>query len=148
MQLYNANSVYNKQVVTAHVYGEISVGETPDRLLYIDSSTGLEYTGPIDWGNIPRGTVYDEDWYIKNNSSTLTANNTTLDFEALYLSSATFYTLSTGVGWSTSLGPISTIGASSRWPSTNSLTVRCNPPSTAELGLHAARIVMATSSWS
>lgn len=148
IRIQNVSTNHSQRMSRMHVYGKISAGETPDRMLYINTSTGLEYTNPIDWGNIPRGTIYDEDFYIKNNSSTLTANNTNLDFEALYLSSVTFYTLSTGVGWSTSYGPISTIGASSRWPPSNSLTVRCDPPSTAELGLHAARIVMNTSSWS
>jgi hypothetical protein len=135
-----------------HVYGTIAAGSTTDRLLYISQSTGLTYTGPIDWGDIPRGTVYDEFFYIKNNSSTETATNTTLSFESLYLGSDAFYTLSTGVGWSTGYGPIATLAAGARFPTTSDsptyLTVRCDPPSTAPFGLHAARMVMATSSWS
>lgn len=131
-----------------HLYGEISSGYTPDRLLYINNTTGLEYTGPIDWGDIPRGAVYDEEWYIKNNSSTLAAVNTTISRESLYLNSHLFYTFSTGVGFADTLGPVASITAGSRWPPSNALTIRNDPPSTASLGLHAARIVLDTSSWS
>lgn len=131
-----------------HIYGEIAAGYTTDRLLYIDNSTGLEYATPIDWGDTPRGTTYDEDWYIKNNSSTLTANNTNVTIGGLYGGSDSWHTLSTGVGFSTGLGPISTIGPSSRWPASNPLTVRLAVPSTGSFSAHAARIVMDTSSWS
>jgi hypothetical protein len=37
-----------------HVYGEISAGETPDRLLWIDEITGLEFNLPIDLVHVRR----------------------------------------------------------------------------------------------
>lgn len=135
-------------LTSLHIYGEIAAGQTPNRLLYIENSTGLEYTLPIDWGDIPRGAVYEEEWYIKNNSSTQTANNTTISRESLYGNSHLFYTFSTEVGYSDTLGPVTSIAAGSRWPPSNALVIRNDPPSTANLGLHAARIVLDTSSWS
>jgi len=56
------------------IYGEISSGETPDRLLYIDDRTGLEFGTPHDYSNRPRGMAQDVSMRIKNNSGTLTAS--------------------------------------------------------------------------
>lgn len=131
-----------------HLYGEISAGETPDRLLFINVATGLEFTVPQDWGDIPRGTTHDKTIRIKNNSSTLTANTITLSFEDLYLGSSSWYTIKeTGGSFSTTLG-ITSIAAGVTYPTpSNVITIRKATPDDETLGLHAARCKATTTSW-
>lgn len=132
--------------VAAHLYGEISPGETPDRLLFIDEGTGLEFTLPEDWGDVPRGSSEDRTWRIKNNSSTLTANTVQYTVEALYLGSASWYTHTLPGGASyqatqqiASIAPSTTTGL---------ITTRRVTPGGEALGLHAARAYLNTASWS
>lgn len=123
----------------AHIYGEISPGETPDRLLFIDEATGLEFTAPIDFGDIPRGGSEDFTFRLRNNSASLTINNIQYTAESIYESSGDWYTF-TLPGGSTyqatrqvaSLAPSTTTGL---------ITGRRITPGAEALQTHAGRIV-------
>lgn len=131
-----------------HLYGTLAAGVTPHRLLFIDTATGLEFTGPIDWGDVPRGTVHDRTLRIKNNSTTQTASTVTLSFEDLYLGSSSWYTIKeTGGGFASTLA-ISEILPSATYPAgTDVITVRKTVADDEELLIHAARLKAATQSW-
>lgn len=129
-----------------HVYGDITPGETPDRLLFIDEATGLEFTASRDYGDIPRGGSEDVTWRIKNNSASLTASTIQYTTEALYLASGAWYT-HTLPGGSTyqssrqvaSLAPATTSGL---------ITTRRITPGDETLGLHAGRTYLNVGTWS
>lgn len=81
-----------------HVYGEIAAGETPDRLLFIDEGTSLEFVLPIDYEEMPRGSAEIRQFRLLNNSTVagnnLTINTIGVSMEDQYLDSADWYTLS------------------------------------------------------
>lgn len=131
-----------------HLYGSINSAYTPDRLLFIDNDTGLEYDAPQDWGDVPRGTVLSHDIKMKNNSSTLTANTITLSFEALTGTSNTWYQIKeTGGAYGSTLN-ITSIAAGATYPAAaNVITVKLDVGDTAQFGLQTARIRAATTSW-
>lgn len=128
-----------------HLYGEISAGQTPDRLLFIDDATGLEFTLPIDYGNVPRGSSADRLIRLRNNSAAKTANTIQYTAQSLYLNSAAWYT-ATLPGGSTfqstqqlaSLAPATTSGL---------ITLRRVVPNTEDLGVHAARLYANVDTW-
>lgn len=130
-----------------HYYGEISAGQTPDKLIFINEDTGLEFTGPLDWGDVPRGTILDHDIRVKNNSGSLTASDTDLTLEALTGSSNSWYTLSDSGGAFGSSLNISSIAAGATYPAANTITVRLTVADAEGLSLQAARIRMFTNSW-
>ena len=142
----NSSSTARPFLRRAHWYGEISSGETPDRILFLDpDNSDVEFTKPIDYGDVPRGQSQDRDVKLKNNSGTLTANTNTVSFDDLYLGSSAWYTVSDdgGSNFYTSrdvgnLGP----GA------TKSIIVRQIIPGAATVGVHAARTEVVTTSWS
>lgn len=140
---HSADFVYRWQ--STHIYGVISPGQTPDRLLFIDEATGLTFTKDQDWGNVPRGSSQDKTLRLKNNSATLTANTISYSVDALTGTSAGWYT-HTAPGGSTfaasqniaSLAPTVTSGL---------ITTRRITPAGAVLGLHAARLYATTATW-
>jgi len=81
-----------------HIYGEIAAGETPDRLLFIDEATSLEFVLPIDYEEKPRGSAEVRQFRLKNNSTVagnnLTINTIGISMEDQYLDSADWYLLS------------------------------------------------------
>jgi hypothetical protein len=128
-----------------HIYGDITPGETPDRLLFIDEATGLEFTAAKDWGNVPRGGSEDLEWRIHNNSATLTATTIQYSAEALYLGSAAWYTHTLPAGATfqatrqvASLAPATTSGL---------ILTRRITPAGETLGPHAARLLLNVASW-
>ena len=54
---FGGASTSNQRLEHWHIYGEISAGETPDRLLWFDDSDDLEFSLPIDYGDVPRGSA-------------------------------------------------------------------------------------------
>lgn len=118
------------------IFGVISAGETPDRILFVNDVTGLEFTKPMDWGDVPRGTTLDWDIYLLNNSSTLAANTMTLDFVTLYDDSDTWYTIKENPGGSfATTAAITSIAASARYPAADTFTVRLFVPNDAVLAI-------------
>jgi hypothetical protein len=60
----------------AHLYGEKAAGQTPDDIIFIDHDTtpGVEYTAPEDFGDQPLGTTVVRQFRVKNASASKTAN--------------------------------------------------------------------------
>lgn len=124
-----------------HIYGEISPGETPDRLLFIDEDTGLEFALPVDYGDVPRGSARDFEWRLKNNSAVagnnLTINTIQFTAESLYLNSGSWYTHSVGgdaFAGTKSIASLAPEAASSL------IVTRQIIPVNEVLGVHAGRI--------
>lgn len=131
---------------TTHLYGEIASGETPDRLLWVDNATGLEFALPIDYGDIPRGSAEDYDVKLRNNSGSLTASSVQCTVEDLYLGSSGWYVLKeAGGSFASTLALLSSIGSGSDSPV---ITLRRNTPDDETLGLHVARMYANVGSWS
>lgn len=144
----------NTNVLTAeahfahiHVYGDKSTGATPDRLLFIDNDTGLEFTAPLDWGDVPRGTTLTHEIKVKNNSATLTANTIVLDFEALTGPSDTWYTMSDSGGAFGGTLNITSIAPTASYPAANTITIKLTVGNAENLGLQASRLQASTVSW-
>lgn len=124
-----------------HLYGEISPGETPDRVLFIDESTGLEFDLPVDFEEVPRGSAREWEFRLKNNS-TIAGNNLTLNTvqftaEDLYLTAAPWFTFSVGGDAFQSTKMISSLAPEA---SSALITGRQTIPTTEVVGVHAARI--------
>jgi len=68
-------------VILLHLYGQKVAGQTPDDIIYIDHDTtpGVEYQAPEDFGNRPIGTTVTRQFRVKNTSATKTAN--TIDIQ-------------------------------------------------------------------
>lgn len=131
------------------IFGKISAGETPDRILFVNDVTGLEFVKPMDWGDVPRGTTLDWDIYLLNNSTTLAANTMTLDFVTLYDDSDTWYTIKENPGGSfATTANITTIAASARYPAADTFTVRLFVPNDAVLAIVEAILELSpAASW-
>lgn len=132
------------------IFGVISAGETPDRILFMDDSTGLEFTTPMDWGDVPRGSVLTWDIYLKNNSATLQANTMTLDVKTLYNSSDTWFDLSDAGGAYGDTVSITSMAAGARYPTgSDTITVRLTVPNDQPLGVYESFLELtAPASWS
>jgi hypothetical protein len=135
-----------------HWYGVIADDANPDRLMFIDDDTGLEYDEVQDWGDIPRGSVHDKEIYLYNNSATLSATSNVITFEGLYEDSYSWYTImdngSTAPAFSTSITVDGPISPGTRYPSTDTLTLRLTVDPDENLGPAAARLKLATGDWS
>ena len=136
-----ANYSGYSRLYAVHVYGEISPGETPDRLLFIDEATGLEFAAAKDYGDTPRGSARDFSFRLKNNS-TVAGNNVTLNTiqvtaEDLFLGSGAWYTFSYGGG-----AFQGTIQIASLAPEATSQLIVCRQiiPTDETLGPHAGRV--------
>lgn len=138
------NLTGNASWFTQHIYGEIAPGQTPDRLLFIDGTSGLEYSLPIDFGDVPRGSAQDTTWKLRNNSASFTASTVQVTAESLYLASGNWYTFSEGGAFQSTLPLASGIGPGADSPT---LTLRRIIPDTETVGLHAARIQASVGSW-
>ena len=133
----------------AFLFGMISAGETPDRILFIDNYTGLEFTLPMDWGDVPRGSVLEWDIYLLNNSSTLTANTMTLDMKTLYNASDGWYQMKvTGGGFGDTIA-ITSMAPGARFPTgTDIITVRLSVPQDQPLSIYEAFLELSpAASW-
>ncbi len=136
------NDSYNWRAV--HLYGTIAAGETPDRLLYVDKDSGLEWTLPLDYGDVPRGAARDDTFELKNNSSSLAANTVQITGEALYGAMGSWLTFSEGGSYSATLSLASSISSGSTSPT---ITVRRDIPGTNAVGPFAGRIQTSVASW-
>ncbi len=134
------------QVAAYHIYGEISPGETPDRIIIIDELTGLDFALPKDYGDIPRGSSEDFELRLKNNSAGLTANTVQYTAEDLTGGSGGWYTFTLPAGSTyAATQQIASIAAAT---TTGIITARRITPGAEGLDLHAARLYANTASWS
>lgn len=129
-----------------HIYGTISPGETPDRLLWLDEATGLEFTAPRDYGDRPRGSSLDYELRLRNNSATLTANTIQYTAEDLFLGSAAWYTWTLPAG--STFQSVRSIASLAPATTTGLIVLRQIIPGTTVPQHYAARARAAVSSWS
>jgi hypothetical protein len=112
----------NNMLHAFHLYGSISAGENPDRLILCDGTGAAVTDGAyFDFGDSPRATIATKPFRIKNNSALLTAHSVTVSFEALSPGSPTNlgqfdFSTDGGTTWMTSqnigsLGPGATTSA-------------------------------------
>lgn len=81
------------RISATHLYGEISPGETPDRLLFLDTENGdAEFTKILDFAEIPRGQTQTRTFKLVNNSASKTINTIQVTAEDLYLNAGGWYT--------------------------------------------------------
>ncbi len=125
----------------AHLYGEKVAGQTPDDLIYIDHDTtpGIEYTAPEDFGDQPLGTTVVRQFRLKNTSATKTANAINVQ-----CNDSDFAISTDGVTW------VVTISIASLGPGAQSATmyVRCTTPAPGNLlGPRFGRIVTTVASY-
>lgn len=100
-------------VLSLHLYGTISTGETPDRLLFLDTAASdAEFVKPIDQGDIHRGQTIIRTFKLKNNSSTKSINTVQVTGDDLYAAAGDWYTFSLdGVSYQGTLNTIGNIAA-------------------------------------
>lgn len=125
----------------AHLYGEKVAGQTPDDLIYIDHDTtpGVEYAAPEDFGDQPLGTTVVRQFRLKNASTSRTANSINVQ-----CNDADFAISTDGVTW------VVTITIASLGPGAQSSTmyVRCTTPAPGNLlGPRFGRIVTTVASY-
>jgi hypothetical protein len=127
-----------------HIYGTITPGDTPDRLLFLDTdNSDIEFTRPLDYGNVGRGSTNIRLVKVKNNSSTLTANTVQITAEALVDGSSAFTYSTDGVNdqGTKALGNIGPGG-------TANLYIHFALTDSFVLGLYEARTKASVASWS
>lgn len=73
----------DRTVYGVHLYGSISAGQTPDRLIFTDRLGNPLGGAFFDWGDVPQGSSADKLFAIKNLSTTKTASSITISIEAL-----------------------------------------------------------------
>lgn len=128
-----------------HVYGRITPGETPDRLIFLDTeNVDSQYTVLIDYGDLPRGQTKTYTIKIKNNSTSLTANTVQLIADALSGNSDQWYSFSVGGGSYVTTAQLGAVGPGG----TVLVTYKQAIPDAEVLGLHAARFKVNQASWS
>ncbi len=148
------NGATSQDVAAIHVYGLISSGETPDRILFLDEDTGLEFgTGGstpdiMDFGDRPRGSIIDHEFRVRNNSTVagnnLTATTIVLTREAQHGDMDMWMTYDLDGG-----GFMTSETVTSLAPETNSalLTMRLDIDDAAVLFVWAARTRVAVTTW-
>jgi hypothetical protein len=138
---------------TLHLYGNISAGQTPDRLRFwhptldepLDDNTSADGSW-LDFGDTTQGTTADKTFRVKNNSSTLTANSINITTAAPTDTSPTLpsqFTFSDGGAFATSLN----VGNLAPGAFSNVITIRRTTPSNAVLSLWWARVTADPGSW-
>jgi hypothetical protein len=130
----------NDSIYALHLYGNISTGETPDRLRLWHPTLDQEVDGDyFNWNDIQRGSSGTKQFRVKNNSSTLTASAITVAVEALTDTSPTVvgqHSLDISSIASLAPGVISSV-----------ITLTRTTPLNAILSIWAARVVAAAGSW-
>lgn len=148
------NGSTSQDLAAMHVYGLIASGQTPDRLLFLDEATGLEFGSGgstpdiMDFEDRPRGSIEDHEFRLRNNSTVagnnLTATTNVLTREALEGPMAAWMTYDEAGG-----GFMTSETVTSLAPETNSglLTMRLDIPDAAQIFVWAARTRVATTTW-
>lgn len=137
---------YSNFILAVHLYGKITAGETPERLLFLDDEdpSDTEFATDLDWGDTPRGTNRMKTLLIKNNSSTLTANTIQITAEDLSWDMADYYDYSKdGKVWSAVEVTVSSLAAGA----TQRVYVRQKLGSVVTLHAAAARLYTNVASW-
>ncbi len=120
-----------------HIYGTISPGETPDRIIFLDTENAdQEFTKVLDFAEVPRGQTTTRTFKIKNNSSSKTINTVQVTAEDLYLNAGDWYEFGDdGVNYQATF----TVGNMTNG-SEETIHLKQIVPPAETLGLQAARI--------
>ena len=124
-----------------HIYGEKAAGETPHDIIFIDHDTtpGVEYAAPEDFGDRPLGTSVVRQFRVKNVSPTLTANSINIQ-----CNDSDFAISTDGVTWVVTIN-IASLAAGAE---SATLYMRNTTPAPGNpLGPRFARIVAIVGSW-
>lgn len=127
-----------------HLYGTIAPGETPDRLIFLDTSLGdSAFVKPLDYGDVPRGQTSVRTIKVINNSAGISFSNVVLTALDLVLDGADHFSFSLNdiVYVDTAGGGLAldTIGPGS----TKTVYVKQSVPTGAATGLRAAYFQLA-----
>jgi len=143
-----------RRMRSCHIYGMIAASETPDRILFLDDATGLEFaisgSAPEtqDWGDRPRGSILDWDIRLRNNSAVagnnLTANTVIISAEELTGSSGGWYSFSDD---GSSFATTETVTSISPEANSGVLNVRQTLDEADSPGLQTARLKVTVASW-
>ncbi len=128
-----------------HLYGAMSPGETPDKLIFLDpDNLDVEFSLPLDFGDVPRGQTQTDTFKIKNNSGSLTANTVQVTAEDLFDGSGSWYTYSDD-----DITYVATLSLGNIGPGGTSLVhLKQIVPDAQVVGVYAARTRATTASWS
>lgn len=144
----NGQSSNQFQPCVVHLYGEITAGQSLDRLLLwhptLDERVSPAY---FDWGDVPRNTTATRDFRVKNVSGAKTANTVRVAMEALSDSAPSApgqHALSLSGGTYLAQQTISTLAPGEISPV---LTLRRITPANAQLSLTAFRVFSEAASW-
>jgi len=146
IRIDRVNGGDNLYVRKFHVYGDLSSGETPNKLHiwdpYLDQEVDAAY---FDRGNAPEGTTQDIIFRVKNTSSTLDAEDITVSTDALTVSAEPeVLTLSDdGSTFASSINITSLVAGDI----SDICTLRRALPSDATLGLATFRLIASAVSW-
>jgi len=131
----------NQEVAIAHIYGEKAAGQTPEDLIFIDHDTtpGVEYAAPEDFGDMPLGTTATRQFRVKNTSATKTAN--TINIQC---NDSDFVISTDNATWVVTIN-ITSLAAGAE---SSTMYVRCTTPAIGSfLGPRHARIVATVASY-
>ena len=134
---------------TIHLFGEISTGQNPDRLI-LWHPTLDERVGPahFDWGDTPRSTTADKTFRVKNNSSTLQANGVRVATEVLTDATVSLLTQHAFSLDGTNFAAEQTIGDLAAGAISGTVTLRRTTTADAQLSAWALRVFSDATSWS
>ena len=141
----NENNAYG--VRSLHIYGTISPGETPHKLVYLDpTDSDNEFTDAYDYGDIERdATDYEFTFKVKNDSGSKTATTIQLTAEDIDDGSDAWYTLSDDDITYTATLQITSLASG---VSSGTLYCRRNTPVDELPGPYVARIKAVVTTWS
>jgi len=131
-------------VRSLHLYGTVTPGETPDRILFLDTlASDAEFAEPLDYGNIGRGTTNIRTIKVKNNSGSLTANTVQITAEEITGSGGSLFTFSTDGIADSGTKALGNIGPGG----TVLVYVHLTVPDAQALDLYDARFSVNVASW-
>lgn len=134
----------NGTLKAVHFYGTYNPVGNQDKLLIWHPTLDQQIAGPyFDWGNTPRSSNNTKQFRVKNVSSTLTANSTTVNIESYGVGQPWHELSDDGVTYSTSVS----IGALAPGAISPVLYSRYNLPGNAPLGPATAKMSATALSW-
>lgn len=129
---------YYTAMAQQHIYGHKASWETPNDIVFVDASSGIEFPIDLDWGDLPLSAPVKKQFKVKNVSSTMTANTIQLTC------SDTDFTISEDdVTYGTTIN-LSSLTAGS---SSSTYYVKGIPPADGLPGPRAPRIKLTVGSW-
>lgn len=144
---YSGGNINQRFIRNIHLYGSIATAESPDRLRIVDLGDD-DIAAQLDFGNLAQRASSTRQFKVKNNSTTLDANNITVSLDAPTNASPSLigqYQVSTdNVAFANAVN----IGTLAPGAESGTMYVRLNPASNAQLGPWTARIIANAVSWS